>query len=76
MSKTYYMHTLNGRPAFFGTNQICYMMPGDKAFHLVSSLKQIKQEQKITICFRESKNYTKNDLDLVYGYLKVTLPDQ
>lgn len=71
----YYMHTLNGLPAFFCKDSriICYSTHsrGAKNFHiLASSLKQIRQEQK------EDRV---NDLDTYsafkHDYVLVYLPE-
>jgi hypothetical protein len=43
--RTYWMHTIDGRPAAFDGYQICYWWPGAK---LATSLKQIKRECVLT----------------------------
>ena len=71
MGTTYYMHTLNGCPAFFGGKQICFMISSRKANPLASSLRQIRQEQRQTSEWRISHGYSDNK---IYGYLRVLLP--
>ena len=43
-----YMHTLDGRPAAFDGYQVCYAAYYGKPNKLCESLKQIRQEQKIS----------------------------
>lgn len=50
--KSYYMHTIDGKPATFDGNQICYATYFGKANDLCSSLAQIHREQQASIRFR------------------------
>lgn len=63
----YYLHTLDGKPAGFAGEQICYAQdgPGWKA-PLAKDLKTIRREQKMSFKFRKEKGW---DLDLRYGYV-------
>jgi len=72
--KTYYMHTINGHPAFWSGNdeQICYMDFYGKPSPLSKSLKQIRQEQQATIRYRRANGF-KDDKDK-YGYKRVCVP--
>lgn len=40
-----YMHTLDGKPAFYDGQQICYVGIGRKVHKFATSLKQIKSER-------------------------------
>lgn len=70
--KTYYMHTLNGSPAAFFGDCICYMSHYGKANPLASSLKQIRAEQKANIEARQELGA--NPDDDAYGYRRVGVP--
>lgn len=56
--KAYYMHTIDGSPAFFSerSGQICYMNFYGKPPKLAKSLKQIRREQELTREFRVRNN--------------------
>jgi len=70
--KTYYMHTINGKPAFWSENdgQICYMNVYGKASLLSESLRQIRLEQKATIAYRKACGMPEDENDK-YGYRRV-----
>lgn len=71
MNKTYYMHTLDGRPAFFDGEQICFLRRfGKPSMALAKSLKQIRLQQARSNEFRRSLG----DYDEIkrYGYVRVT----
>ena len=77
-TKTMYMHTIRGRPAFYEEGKMIYyanhgllVIPDG----LVSSLKQIRKEQAA------SKRYRKKKLGLDeersdYGYIRVKVVEQ
>lgn len=68
MSKTIYIHTINGLPATFNGDQICYASfygPGNRPAY---SLKEIRQQQKATFKYREKKNFDCNMHD--YDYVR------
>lgn len=65
--RSYYMHTLNGKPAYFDPKQeIILFMRGGKANPLANSLRQIKRERKIDPSSREFRP----------DYRRVCLPAQ
>lgn len=66
MSKTIYIHTIDGRPAYFSEpdGQIVYVCHYDRAAKPAHSLKQIRKEQKITKENRKKWGFNDND----YGY--------
>jgi len=67
---TNYLHTINGRPAYFDGDQICYTTYYGKAATLCDSLRQIRKEQKLTQEYRERKGY---DLHMDYSYVRVAI---
>ena len=71
MAKNYYMHTLNGKPAWFDGGIIWNIVsPRRIPFTLVHSLQQIKRERA------KSKKNRSMYCDFKYGYLRVCLPPQ
>lgn len=60
-----YLHTINGQPAGYNGNQICYGWAG---MPLANTLKQIRKEQRLTK--KERKKWGCDDEDK-YGYLRV-----
>ena len=70
--KTYYMHTINGKPAFWSEDdgQICYMDAFGKASLLSESLRQVRLEQKATIAHRKACGFHEDEKDK-YGYRRV-----
>lgn len=73
--KTYYMHTIDRRPAaYFPDNGICHMDFYGKPNPLAASLKQIRREQKITIEQRRARGLEQDETK--YGYRRVCLPDE
>lgn len=72
MSKTYYMHTIDGKPAFWSGDQICYASFFGRPDRLEPSLKNIRKNE------RRSRKY-RNDLGLSdnsrYGYFRFVVPD-
>ncbi|KKK55598.1 hypothetical protein LCGC14_3072930 [marine sediment metagenome] len=72
--KKYYMHTINGLPAFFSGGQICYANCHQSARGhniLVKTLEQIKKEQSASTAYRKSHGW---DDDLKLSYLLVYTP--
>lgn len=69
-ARTYYLHTLDGRPAaFFPGDGICFMNFYGKANPLCRSLKEIRQQQK------ESERIRCDCPDgAQLGYRRVSLP--
>lgn len=77
MSKTsrmYYMHTLNGRPAYFN-EQIVFMMPGQYARNqwLCASLAVIRSQQRRSEEYRTRHGIPYRD-NWKYGYVRVYVP--
>lgn len=75
--KTYYLHTLNDKPAVFvkeyvkgnDKGNICYVSFYGKANELAIDLKQIRREQKI------SKEWDKKyKCEFKYDYIRVCVP--
>jgi len=64
-----YMHTVRGRPAIYDRKeQICYVI---KVGELVSTLKQIKEEQKASDKWRLKKGFKSSFEE--YGYIRVKI---
>lgn len=76
-----YMHTLDGRPAFFVKQdatggQICFSYLGKysrPAVPLVDSLAQIRREQQATLRWRREQGLTVRELS-DYSYVRVAVP--
>lgn len=51
---TYYLHTINGKPAMFDGDQICFMSFYGRADSVALSLKQIRLEQRASKEYREA----------------------
>lgn len=71
MSRTYYMHTLNGEPAYFDGDQVVFATFYGKAAPLARSLNQIRAEQRKSGEWREMQGFKDHDR---YGHLRVRLP--
>ena len=73
-----YLHTIEGKPAGFDGEQICYAQTG-KGWHapLVKTLKQIRREQLKTINFRK-KAFGEDEINnlIRYDYVIVEMPDE
>lgn len=71
---TYYLHTIDGRPAFFDRGeQICFINSyGPSVPDLVPSLRQIRAEQKASAAWRE-ENFCGNENN-GYDYVRVRFP--
>lgn len=65
----YYLHILNGAPAFFDGRQVCYMKHG---VAIAASLAQIKAEQRASTAWRLKNGYSDKASD--YGYRRLRLP--
>jgi len=68
-----YMHTIDGKPAFFDGRQICYMVFYGKASPLAQSLKQIRTEQKASAEWRMGQGFQSHIEK--YGHLRVAVTD-
>ena len=68
--RTYYMHTLNGRPAVFCEGQgVCFASFYGKPNRLARSLKQIRAEQAAS---RHLDDIRGGEEKWAYGYIRVT----
>lgn len=73
-AKTYYLHTIDSRPAFYEPGQqICFAQVYGKPARLARSLAQIRSEQKKSLAWRRSLGYSHEAEG--YGYKRVRLPD-
>lgn len=74
----YYMHLIDGIPAHFDGEQICFNKTGQygvrKIHPLASDLAQIKNEQRACKAFRTRRGFGFNSSD--YSYCTVDTPDQ
>ena len=68
--KTYYLHTLDGQPADFSGEQVCYAVHYGKPNKLATSLKQIRREQQASREYRERIGF-ENDCE--YGYRRYSI---
>jgi hypothetical protein len=68
------MHTISGKPAFFSEpdGRIVFMQPSGRSNKLVTSLRQIKKEQKISLMHYKKEGMDFGSFD--YGYYNVYLP--
>lgn len=72
--KTYYMHTIDGRPAFYVLGkQICFMTFYGLANPLAKSLRQIKAERIKSVKWRKSKGFDNYNIGQ-YGHFRVSAP--
>ena len=69
--KTYYLHTLDGQPAQFYDNIICFINDFGSAAPLALSLKQIRKEQRISAKTRKDRS---NFMEFEVGYKRVCTP--
>lgn len=71
----YYLHTINGQPAYFAGDQLVYAggrWPR-RPQPLVASLAQIRRERMASHIWRLTKGF-RSDITR-YGYVRVSLPD-
>jgi hypothetical protein len=73
-TKIYYLHTLDGEPAFFDGDQIVFASPGGlhrSQQKLCTTLRQIRRQAEASELWREAhgfKEYTEHD------YVRVVVP--
>lgn len=65
----YYMHTINGKPAIFDGDQVCYGHQGMNIAKLPTSLKELRDEQAASIAWRRRQGFS--DCVGSYGYLRL-----
>ena len=70
--KSYYMPTIDGRPAEFDGTQIVFMNVYGKPNEVCRSLKEIRRQQKQSIKWRS--NFGVDPTLGKYGYFRVRLP--
>lgn len=73
MSKIMYMHTIAGYPAsYWEEEQICFITKYQKPRKvLVSSLKKIKEQQKLSILWRMKQGFDKLPQKQDYSWIKI-----
>jgi len=70
--KTYYLHTLDGKSAYFDGDQIVFCMFYGRKQPLAESLKQIRSEQRKSKDWRAKRGYPEY---WKISYVKVNVPD-
>lgn len=73
MPTTYYLHTLNGQPAFFDGDQVVFACFYGKAAPLAASRRQIAKEQRKSRAYRAALHLEDGDR---YGYRRVAAPEE
>jgi hypothetical protein len=73
-TKTYYLHTLDGMPAFFDGDQIVFTVPG--GWHrnqqkLCTSLRQIRRQHEDSKRWREAQGFEEHT---EHDYARVVVP--
>lgn len=68
--KTYYMHTLDRKPASYDGHQVHFMSMGIRA-KLCRSLREIRKQQRASTLWRADQGWT--DVGQ-YGYCLVSVP--
>lgn len=67
-----YMHLLEGHPAFFDGDQICFAGRGCLLSSMLrDSLTQIRKEQKLSDAFRKEHGW--RDFKTGYGHLRIKI---
>lgn len=79
MGKQYYMHTLEGKPAFFSEpdGKVCFMNSAysRNCNYLVLTLRQLREEQQKSVRTVQLNDETLGFTLKEYGYKRVYLPD-
>ena len=70
-ARSYYMHTIDGKPGTFSDGQVCFATHFGAPNELRSSLAEIRAEQRKSHQNREKWGFD-NDSEL--GYVRVCLP--
>ena len=75
MSKTYYMHTINGWPATLSRrgDRLCYATEFPKGNKLERSLKSVRKNERIARRFVVSLGFDPGNYK--YGYVRFVVPD-
>lgn len=77
MSRTFYMHLIDGNPATFDGNQICAAGRygrGKCVNFLVGSLKEIMEHQKASVIYRREKLGDANASTAPFSYVRYQEP--
>lgn len=70
--KIYYLHTLDGKPAYFDGQQVCFVNYRGKAAPLAKNLAQIRKEQQMSDEWREKQGYR---LLFDSSHIRVAVPE-
>jgi hypothetical protein len=70
--QTYYLHTLDGKPAGYNGEQIVFAMAFGRPVPLCLSRREIKMQQRLSEQWRAKKGYGPEPY--IYGYKRVRLP--
>jgi hypothetical protein len=70
--RTYYLHTLDGKPAGYSGEQIVFAMKFGRPVPLCGSLREIRMQQRLSEQWRMKRGYRAEPY--VYGYKRVRLP--
>lgn len=76
-ARTYYLHTLDGRPAYFNGQQIASATPGGyvrRGQWLCSSLKEIREQREASRKWRAQQGFSDHGWTL--GYVRVHVPEE
>lgn len=70
-----YLHTINGRPAGFGNEQICYASNNRSKWKAkpIKDLATIRKQQKQTFEFRKEQGYSFDESE--YSYVIIEIDD-
>ena len=71
--KTFYLHTIDGKPGCFSGDQICFLPFHGKAYELATSLSQIRKEQEATKRYRLKNGWL--FVSRRYGHRRVAIPN-
>jgi len=77
-SNSLYMHTINGRTAYFGDDQIVYFNRYSRVTFnevFVDSLAKIKTDQEATIRYRKRNNFYTEGEENKYSYVRIQRRD-
>jgi len=69
---TKYLHTLDGKPAYFDGWQIVFATKFGKAAPMAESLQQIRKEQTLTVRNRERK-FGVEKMSFKYEYTRINV---
>ena len=64
-----YMHLLEGRPAYYDGDQVCFAVGTIKVTELCSSLEELKEQYRLSENWRIDKNLT--PYDYIHSWIKI-----